>query len=249
MSSRIALVTGATGGIGSAICAALAKEGRIVLASGRNGAALQALEAAHPGRVLGLAADLAEPGGWQTLLHRAQQHGSIDELVLSAGIVRYASVEAASEADLRGQHELNFLVPFLITQHVGRAMRARGQGAIVHIASTLGLRPAAETAAYAASKAALLSATRSFALELAPEVRVNAVAPGVVDTNMVRVPRGEITGDPDAALSAQLDNLRALHPLKRLGAPEDIAQAALYLLEAGWVTGSVLTVDGGLSAA
>ena len=247
MSRRLALVTGASRGIGRATCEALLKGGRTVLATGRDALALASLEAAYPGRVLGLDCDLVQPGAWQRLLDRVDQHGPLDELVLSAGIVRYAAVGQISEEELRAQHELNFLVPFLITQRVGSAMRERGHGAIVHIASTLGLRSAPQTAAYAASKAALISASRSFALELAPTVRVNAVAPGVVDTAMIRVTRGE-TADPEAALRAQLDKLRALHPLGRLGTAAEIAEAVLFLLDAAWISGSVLTVDGGLTA-
>lgn len=247
--SPLALVTGATKGIGRAVCEALLKRGRTVVATGRDAVALAALETAHPGRVVGISADLSQPDEWRRLLDRAERHGGLDELVLSAGIVHYAGIDTVSEADLRAQHELNFVVPFLITRRVGLAMRERGQGAVVHIASTLGMRAAPHTAAYAASKAALLSATRSFALELAPSVRVNAVAPGVVDTAMVRVPRGPVGGDPAGAVASQLESLRRLHPLGRLGTPADVAEAVVFLLQAPWITGSVLTVDGGLTAA
>jgi 3-oxoacyl-[acyl-carrier protein] reductase len=248
---RVALVTGATRGIGLAVCEALLAEGRRVVASGRDGAQLMALEARHPEQLLAVRCDLAQPGAWAELLERvAGLVGAVDELVLSAGLVCYTAAGEITEAELRAQHELNFVVPFLITQQLGRQMRERGGGAIVHLASTLGLRPARGTAAYAASKAALISATRSFALELAPEVRVNAVAPGVVDTQMVRVlraPQGDGI-ERAVALEAQLAQLRALHPLGRLGTPEEIAEAVLYLLDARWVTGAVLTVDGGLTA-
>jgi len=140
----------------------------------------------------------------------------------------------------------------LMSQQVGSAMRARGGGAIVQLASTLGLRPAPDTSAYAASKAALIAATRAFALELAPEVRVNAVAPGVVDTEMVRRLRrepdlGAGRGREAEAVAQQLEGLARLHPLGRLGTPEEVAKAVLFLLDASWVTGTVLTVDGGLT--
>lgn len=252
---RVALVTGATRGIGRAVCDALLAAGRRVVASGRDQAQLRELARQHPEQLLTVQCDLAQPGAWSSLLARvAASAGHVDELVLAAGVVQYAGIGDVGEAALRAQHELNFIVPFLMTQEVGRQMRARGGGAIVHVASTLGLRPARGTSAYAASKAALISATRSFALELAPSVRVNAVAPGVVDTDMVRVPRGAPAGgsggaaEGGAALEAQLDALRALHPLGRLGHAHEIAQAALFLLDAPWVTGSVLTIDGGLTA-
>jgi 3-oxoacyl-[acyl-carrier protein] reductase len=250
--SPVVLVTGGTRGIGRAVCSALLAAGRRVVASGRDCAALAELEQRHAGQLLTVAADLAQPGAWSELLAQvAALVGPLDELVLSAGVACHAGIEDVSEAELRAQHELNFVVPFLITQQVGLQMRQRGAGSIVHVASTLGLRPAPRTSAYAASKAALLSATRSFALELAPHVRVNAVAPGVVDTAMVRVLRGPAPADPaqqQRALEAQLGQLRALHPLGRLGTPEEIAQGVLFLLDARWVTGSVFTMDGGLTA-
>ncbi|HEX6243093.1 MAG TPA: SDR family oxidoreductase, partial [Polyangiales bacterium] len=168
----------------------------------------------------------------------------------SAGVVRYAPVGQVDEAELRAQLELDFVVPYLVSQRVGSAMRARGRGAIVHIASTLGLRPAPDTSAYGASKAALIAATQAFALELAPNVRVNAIAPGIVDTGMVRVLRREV-GEGDApratALAEQMAGFARLHPLGRMGKAEEIARAVLYLLDAEWVTGTVMTVDGGVS--
>ncbi len=129
-------------------------------------------------------------------------------------------------------------------------LRTAGGGAIVHVASTLGVRSAPGTTAYAATKAALLSVTRTLALELAADkVRVNAVLPGVVDTDMVRVPRVEVAPEEAPALiEKQLAELRELHPIGRLGEPEDVAAAVCYLLDASWVTGAALEVDGGLLA-
>jgi 3-oxoacyl-[acyl-carrier protein] reductase len=241
------LVTGATGGIGRAVCAALVAAGRRVVATGRDRARLAELARAYGAHVLTVPCDLSEPGAWARLLKQVEtQAGPLDELVSGAGIVRYAAVGGVSEADLRAQLELDFVVPYLISQQLGVAMKKRGRGAIVHIASTLGERPAPETSAYAASKAALINATRAFALELAPEVRVNAVAPGIVETEMVRVLRAP-AADREDALAKQLAGFVALHPLARLGTPEEVASAVLFLLDAAWITGSVLTVDGGLT--
>jgi NAD(P)-dependent dehydrogenase (short-subunit alcohol dehydrogenase family) len=245
----LALVTGATRGIGLAVCETLIASGRKVVATGRDARRLSELRARHGERVVTLEADLSLPGAWSELVARAERVGPVRELVCNAGVVRYAVVGHVSEEELRDQLELDFVVPYLMSQQLGSAMRARGGGSIVHVVSTLGLRPAPETSAYAASKAALIAATRAFALELAPEVRVNAVAPGIVDTDMVRVLRrapqdGE--SQPEA-VARQLEGFSRLHPLGRLGTPAEIARAVSYLLDAQWVTGTVLTVDGGIS--
>ncbi|MDB4977128.1 MAG: 3-oxoacyl-[acyl-carrier protein] reductase [Myxococcaceae bacterium] len=247
-----AFVTGASRGIGRAVVELLVSRGRTVVACARDAAALQQLERAHPGRVHGLPVDLTVRGAGVRALDEAERrHGPVSELVLAAGAVQYAALGAIDEQSLRDQLELNFVASFSMLQHAGVQMRARGQGAMVVIASTLARRPAPLTAAYAATKAALVSAAQSCALELAPTVRVNVIAPGVVDTSMVRALRRPLGAGESASevIAAQLEQLRSLHPLARLGAPLDIAQAALYLLDAPWVTGTVLTVDGGLSLA
>lgn len=249
MSRRWALVTGATRGIGRAVCERLIAAGRTVIATGRDAARLAELSTQYGARVVTLEADLSAPGAWAELLDRVERVGPLAELVSNAGVVRYAPVGSVSEADLRAQLELDFVVPYLMSQRVGGAMRARGGGAIVHIASTLGLRPSFDTSAYAASKAALIAATQAFALELAPSVRVNAVAPGIVDTEMVRVLR-QVPANEDEReerLKQQLDSFAQLHPLRRMGTPDEVARAVEYLLDARWVTGTVLTVDGGVS--
>ncbi len=247
MTKKTALVTGATRGIGAAVLEALVRSGRRVIACARDVERLAALEKAYPGDVVSLAADLAQVDDTSRVAAQALAHGPVDELVCAAGIVRYASVGEVSEADLRAQLEVNFVSPFLLAQSLGAAMRARGEGSIVFITSTLASVPAPQTSAYASSKAALTQAARALALELAPSVRVNAVAPGVVDTDMIRVPRTK--GEDDAReriVVSQLDALAKLHPLQRLGCPADVAQAVCFVLDASWMTGSVLTIDGGL---
>lgn len=253
MSNRkVALVTGATRGIGRAAVEALLSTGREVVACARDQARLDALRALYPDRVHIVRADLADAGEAVRVVDDAlQMAGHLDELVCAAGIVHYAPLADVTERDLRAQLEVNFVAPFLMSQRAGLHMRERGHGSIVHVASTLGERPARDTSVYAASKAALLNTTRALAIELAPHVRVNAVAPGVVDTDMIRVPRERASSDPNAAkaaLDTQLEALAAIHPLGRLGTPNEIAEAILFLLDASWITGSTLRIDGGLLA-
>ena len=149
-------------------------------------------------------------------------------------------------------HRINAFAPVLLVQAAVPRLRESG-GSVVLVSSTLAQRPAPHTLGYAMSKAALEVATKVLAAELAPSVRVNAVAPGVVDTAMVRqlrlTPHEPPPPETERAdrIEAQLASLRALHPLG-LGLPADVARAVLQLLTARWMTGSVLTLDGGLTA-
>lgn len=244
------LVTGATRGIGAAVVERLLASGRHVVACGRDAQALSGLAEREPERVTPLLFDLTEVGAPVAAVERALALvPQLSELVYAAGVVEYAPVGSVDEGSLRGQLELNFIAPYLMMQRLAATLRANGRGAMVVITSTLAARQAPSTSAYAASKAALTSAARSFALELAPEVRVNVVAPGVVDTDMIRVPRRPVATPEEQTriIERELEQLRQLHPLKRLGQPSDVAAAVEYLLDAPWVTGSVLTVDGGLT--
>jgi NAD(P)-dependent dehydrogenase (short-subunit alcohol dehydrogenase family) len=177
-------------------------------------------------------------------------------LVSAAGIVRYQEVGAIDEATLRAQLDTNLVAPAMLLEDFAKHLRKRGApGAVVLVGSTLATRPAPMTAAYAATKAGLHALVRGYALELGPDdIRVNAVAPGIVDTDMIRVlrtragetaPEGEAR---DATIAAQLEAFAALSLLGRNGQPHEIAEAVRYLLDAPFVTGHVHAVDGGLSA-
>ncbi len=248
------LVTGASRGIGRAVARRLHRRGCALALSARSDANLAEVLAELPGSI-GVAAELAQSTEVDTLAARAAAAlGGLDGFVHSAGVVRYASVLDISRSELDEQLTINFGAGFALTQAVARIiLAADGGGSIVHVASTLGLQAAPRTAAYAASKAALMAATRSFALELAPRgVRVNAVAPGIVDTDMVRVvrdsDRAQLTAsEATARVASQLQALAALHPLGRVGTADEVAEAVEYLLFATFVTGAVLVVDGGLT--
>ncbi len=248
---KLALVTGASRGIGRAIAESLLASGRNVIACARNAEALDAFAGAHPGRVFACARDLADPVLAARLGNDVlNEWGPVDELVCAAGIVHYAPVGEVREQDLNAQLQVNLIAPFLLAQSLGIAMRARGQGSIVFVSSTLGIAPAARTSAYGVTKAALNQLARAFANELAPQVRVNAVAPGVVATDMIKVARersAEMPAD-DHKLERELSQLADLHLLRRLGTPADVAQAVCFVLDASWITGSILTIDGGLLA-
>ncbi|MBX3272125.1 MAG: SDR family oxidoreductase [Sandaracinaceae bacterium] len=224
------LVTGASRGIGRATAERLLARGRSVVLCARDGAALDAIARAHDG-AYALARDLgAAPD--RVVEDAADLAGGLAGIVHAAGVARHAPLEEITRDALDEMHRLHVVAPLVMAQAFARLGRP---GTIVHVASTLGLRPAAGRLAYAATKAALVSMTRTLALELASRgVRVNAVAPGVVATDMARG-----LGD--------LDALAALHPLG-LGTPGDVAEAIELLLDARWITGTVLVVDGGLTA-
>jgi NAD(P)-dependent dehydrogenase (short-subunit alcohol dehydrogenase family) len=274
---RKVLLTGASGGIGAAIARALSAEGVRLALVGRDRGALSAVAAscgaagaAHALLVADLSADRDGDGAPALADRAAAELCGLDGFVACAGVVEYASVGTISAQSLARQMTVNFSAQFLIAQRAAHHIAQQGGGAMLLIASTLGLAPAPLTAAYAASKAALISAARSLALELGPRaIRVNALALGVVDTDMVRVvrpapagaaadpgmppdgdmPRGEHVVEDESALAAQLEALRRLHPLGRLGRPEDVAESALYLLRTPYVSGTVMLLDGGLSLA
>ncbi len=242
------LLTGGSRGIGRAIANALMAEGVRLALVGRDVDALRAVTAGDDRHAV-IAADLSDPTSVQGLTERAGDAlDGLDAFVSAAGIAIYEPAGRVSEAALARQLQVNFIAPFAMGQAAAERMAGSGGGSLLFIASTLATHPAPMTAAYAASKAALIAAARSLALELGPRgVRVNTIAPGVVDTDMVRAPRPTGAAADARAIAAQLEGLRALHPLGRLGQPEDVAQTALYLLQARYVTGAVVVVDGGLT--
>lgn len=249
--ARRVLVTGASRGVGRAIVKRLAMRHMRVVANARDAAALKDVARLAPDRITVIVGDLTDSVQRDALVPRAAEElGGLDALVNCAGVLRHGEVGAIEEQDLIVTLKVNFLAPLLLAQAAAPYLAERS-GCVVNVASTLGIRPAPGLAAYSASKAALISATRTLAAELAPNVRVNAVAPGVVDTDMPRQLRtvgGASAADPREAIERQLAELRALHPLGRLGRPEEVADAVVFCMESEWMTGSVLTLDGGLLA-
>lgn len=246
------LLTGASRGIGRAIAETLLGAGARLAAVGRDRSTLDAVLGAAGAGHCALTADLADPSQTDALVERAVGAlGGLDMFVSAAGIVEYTHAAALTPDAIERQYIVNFASPMRIALGAARVLPM--EGCMVFVASTLGLQPAPLTLAYGASKAALIAAVRSLALELAPRgIRVNAVAPGPVDTEMLRVVRyaeGDGVVAPDAVearISEQIAALRQLHPLQRLGTPQDVAYSVGYLLTAPYVTGNILPVDGGL---
>jgi NAD(P)-dependent dehydrogenase (short-subunit alcohol dehydrogenase family) len=247
------IVTGATRGIGRAVVDAIVGRGGRVVAVATNRAALDALVAVHGDRVRAVPADLGDTERIADVARTAiDAFGGVEGLVNCAGIARYEPVGAITPDSADVQLRVNLVAPMLLSQAVAEHLRDRG-GAIVNVSSTLSERAAEFTSVYAATKAALNALTRGLALELAPHgIRVNAVLPGGVDTDMLRAPRlrpGESLDEAALArrVEHQLEALSALHPLGRLGRPDEVADVVVSVLDREWQTGSLVSIDGGLS--
>jgi 3(or 17)beta-hydroxysteroid dehydrogenase len=246
---RCVMITGGASGIGAATARLMAAEGaRVVLADVDLDRA-ETVRAEIGGAASVVALDVTDEAAWQAACERAvRDMGALHVLVNSAGISVPATVEDAGLDHWRRTMAINADGVFLGCKHGVRTIKAFGGGAIVNLASTLGARPGSQYVAYSASKAAVLAVTRSTALYCAERryrIRCNAVLPGATHTPMVDV---YLDNAPDRkALLAQFE---AVHPLGRIGRPEDIAQGIAYLAsaQADWVTGVALPVDGGFLA-
>lgn len=246
------LVTGAGTGIGRAVAEALLQGGGTVVALGRREAPLRSLAEAYPGKVHVLSRDLGDARARTGIVARAAElAGSLDGFVHSAGIVVHQPPGSIDDDHLRQQIEVNLIAPLRLGEEALQILEPGG--AMVFVSSTLAERPLSTSAAYSASKAGMVAAMKSLALAGAPRrIRASAVSPGLVDTDMIRTLRTD-PGEPvpqgdehERRLAAQLVALRTLHPLGRLGTPEDVAAGVIHLLGAAWVTGTNLLVDGGL---
>jgi NAD(P)-dependent dehydrogenase (short-subunit alcohol dehydrogenase family) len=245
LTGSVALITGATSGIGRATAVALARRGAHALVGGRDigrgGAVVDIIRAAG-GKADFIPADLATADSARALARQAVEAGGgrVDILVNNAGIFPVGPTAAMAEADIDAVFAVNVKVSFVLVGELAPAMAARGRGAIVNVATMAAEFGIAGMSLYGASKAALILLTKAWAAEFGPSgVRVNAVSPGPTRT------------EGTAALGDAIDQFAALAPAGRPASPEEIAAAIAYLASdaASFVHGAILAVDGGRTAA
>lgn len=236
LSGKTALVTGGAIRVGRAISLALAGEGmRVVVhynsSSGDADRRVGEIRASG-GEAVAIGADLSRGDEVERLARAAAEaFGGIDVLVNNASIFPPERLEETDEALWDRTLAVNLKAPFLLIRHLASTLRER-RGQVVNLCDLAGLQPWAAYAAHGVAKAGLVHLTRVAARSLAPDVRVNGIAPGAV------LP-------PESMGQDELDSLAKSTPLKRLGSPEDVTRALLYLLHAEYVTGEILVVDGG----
>ena len=240
MSDVVALVTGSTSGIGEATALRFAASGaNVVFNSVHSVEAGQRLAASTPG-ALYVQADIADEGDCRRLIAETLEHfGRLDVLINNAGVTRviaHRDLEAATIEVWREIFEVNVFGTWRLTVAALEALRA-SRGSIVNVTSVAGLRATGSSIPYAASKAALNHMTPLLAKVVGPDVRVNAVAPGLVDTPW--------TADWESSRAFVSTHA----PLQRSGRPEDVAEVIVALASSSYVTGQVVVVDGGLTIA
>lgn len=232
---KVALVTGASSGMGLATAQMLAEDGARVFTAQRGAAEHEAI-----------VADFADPEApARVMAHIWEKAGQLDILVNNAGVMREGTVEETSEEDWHLQLQVNLTAPFLLIRH-GMSMLKTGGGAIVNVGSIEGLGNNSGHPAYGASKAGLHGLTRAVAVDHGQDgVRCNAVAPGWIDTDLNEA---FIDGMPDPAAFRR--QIGGIHPIRRTGKPEEVARLICWLAsdEASFVTGQIYTIDGGRMA-
>jgi 3-oxoacyl-[acyl-carrier protein] reductase len=240
LSGRTALVTGASGGIGGAIARLLHHSGAAVAVTGTRVAALEALAAELGPRALALAADLADPAASERLVRDAEAAmGHLDILVNNAGVTRDGLALRLRDEDWQAVIEINLNATFRLTRAALRGMVRRRHGRVVCITSVVGVTGNAGQANYVASKAAMIGMAKSIAAEVATRgITVNCVAPGFIGTAMT----AKLSDEQGARIAATI-------PMGRIGTPDDVAAAVLFLAssEASYITGQTLHVNGGMA--
>jgi dehydrogenase/reductase SDR family protein 4 len=244
LKDRIALVTGASRGIGKAIAQVFAREGATAIVCGRKQETLDRVAAeitGVPGRVVPMMCHVGRPDDLRRLVDGAlSQFGRVDILVNNAATnIAQEPVLQVDEAKFDKMVEINLKSAFRLIQAIAPGMCDRGWGSIINIASIAGLRPQYYGMLYSMTKAALIMMTQSYAYELGPKgVRVNAIAPGLIQTALSEYYwKGE----------GKVEDILANQPVQHLGQPEEVAEVALMLASdrGSYITGQTLVVDGG----
>jgi ketoreductase RED2 len=243
LDGTVVAVTGATSGIGLAVARAFAAEGaRLVVNSSRSGEAGEELAASLPDAVY-VQGSVGEEATAHALVAAATERwGRLDHLVNNAGVterIPHSDLDAVTDEIWERLLRVNLLGAWYCSRAAVAALGAGAGGSIVNVASLAGVRPVGSSIPYAVSKAALVHLTRLLANALGPAVRVNAVAPGLVETPWT-------SHEGWAPLH---DRVRQLAPLRRVGVPEDVAVVCTMLARSDYVTGEVVVVDGGLGLA
>lgn len=250
LANKVALITGALGGQGQVAVRRFVEEGARVLASDlapQPNGEVAALTAARPGEVVYVGGDVRNEQVLDTLVRTAvERFGGIDILFNNHGMMVGKPFLETTLEELDGLLAVNLRAPFLLSQKVAREMVKRGGGSIIHNSSVGGIVGFPTMAAYGASKGGLAQLARSMATDLAPHgVRVNAICPGVVNTDMPRRYLKDVE-DKEGAFR----QMAAMHLMNRLAEPGEIVALALFLAsdEASYMTGGVIPIDGGLTA-
>ncbi|OIO63392.1 hypothetical protein COY26_02770 [Candidatus Woesearchaeota archaeon CG_4_10_14_0_2_um_filter_33_10] len=243
LKNKVAIVTGSRRGIGKAIALALAKAGANIVVSDINlddcNKLVEEIKAIN-GNALAVKTDVSNPEDVSQMINlTTEKFGKVDILVNNAGIYMQKSLTDVTEQDFDRTLDINLKGVFLCSKAVVPEMIKQGKGKIINIASIAGQVGFANSSAYCASKGAIINITRELALELAQyKINVNAIGPGVIETDMTK----DLLED-----KATKETLLANIPLSRIGKPEDIANAALFLASdnSDYITGITLFVDGG----
>jgi NAD(P)-dependent dehydrogenase (short-subunit alcohol dehydrogenase family) len=233
---KVALVTGSSSGIGAEVARRLAGDGYAVVVNSRTSVEAGQAVAAEVGGTY-VQADVGDEQAARGLIGAVlEQHGALDVLVNNAGmtqVIPHPDLKAATPDIWRRLYDVNVIAPFVLVTAAEEALRA-AQGCVVNISSLAGVKPIGSSIPYAASKAAFNHQTRLLAKALGPDVRVNAVAPGLVDT-----PWTEDWHEIRALVTA-------MAPMRRSASPADVAEMVMGLIRSSYVTGEVIVLDGGL---
>ena len=245
LQGKVAVVTGASKGIGAGVAKALAAAGAAVVvnyASSREGADRVVAEIGRAGgRALAVQGDVSKAGDVERLFAETKKEfGAVNVLVNNAGVFQFAPLDSVTEEEFHRQFNTNVLGTILATREATRYFGPAG-GSVINVTSVVSVGAMPNTVVYSSTKGAVDSITRTLAVELAPKkIRVNAVAPGMTATEGAAALMGDFSPEQQAALTAGI-------PMGRIGQPEDIAQTVLFLAsdESSWLTGERISASGG----